>query len=125
MESEKLARTIIGLLQDKKAQDILLLKLKTINSFTDYFIIATGSVDVHLKAIVDHVENSLASHAESIHPAHVEGKTNLFWVLLDFGDVVLHLFTPEARSYYQLETLWGDVPSELINDSTTNPISAG
>ncbi|HEX05429.1 MAG TPA: ribosome silencing factor, partial [Bacteroidetes bacterium] len=73
-------------------------------------------VDVHTRAIVDHVERSLRKEEESIRPISVEGRTHLSWVLMDLGDVVLHVFQKEARDYYRLEQLWGDAPTERVQD---------
>ena len=73
---------------------------------TDFFIVASGSVDVHLKAIAENILSELK--AEGIAPLHVEGYDNLRWVLMDFVDVVLHLFLPETREFYAIERLWGD-----------------
>ncbi len=101
---------------DKQAVDILILDVQHVSTLADYFVIATGTVDVHRKAIVEHIENSLASLPQHIHPRHLEGVRHLYWILMDYGDVIVHVFSPEARNYYQLEKLWGDVPIERFND---------
>lgn len=101
---------------DKQAEDIVILDLRKLTSLADFFIVATGSVDVHVKAIVDHVERSIRSSAPHLKPMHVEGYSHLNWVLLDYGDVVVHVFRDESRRYYQLEKLWGDAPMERVED---------
>ncbi len=84
------------------------------SSVTDYFIIVTGAVDVHLKAIADHIMDDLKS--EKIRPLNIEGYDNLRWVLIDFVDVVVHLFLPDTRRFYSIEKLWGE--AEITRHST-------
>lgn len=89
-----------------KAQDVLSLDLRGISSATDYFLLATGASDVQVRAIADRVIDGLKS--EGIPPHQVEGMTAGRWVLIDYVDVVIHVFHPEPRAFYQLEELWGD-----------------
>lgn len=101
----------------KKATDLIILDLKNLTSMTDFFIVGTVSTDVHSRAvegaIVDWAMNEL-----QMRPWHIEGaEGSRNWVLLDYIDVVVHLFRPEARDYYSLERLWGDAPTEEIKDS--------
>lgn len=77
-----------------------------ISGVTDFYIVATGAVDVHLKAIADSILGTMKS--EKIHPLNLEGYDNLRWVLIDYFDVVVHLFLPETRKYYSIEKLWGE-----------------
>ena len=84
------------------------------SSVTDYFIIITGAVDVHLKAIADNILGELK--AEKIRPLNIEGYDNLRWVLIDFVDVVVHLFLPDTRKFYSLDKLWGE--AEITRYST-------
>jgi ribosome-associated protein len=93
---------------ERKAQDVLILDLRGISSATDFFVIATGTSDIQVKAVSEHVIEE--SKKEGQRPAHVEGLRTGRWVLLDFIDFVVHVFHPEAREFYQLETLWGDAP---------------
>jgi ribosome-associated protein len=93
---------------DRKATDIVALDLRALNDATDFFVIASGTSDAHVRGIADLVLERLAESA--IRPHHVEGLSNGRWVLLDFVDIVVHLFHPEARSFYQLERLWSDAP---------------
>ncbi|MDP8205901.1 MAG: ribosome silencing factor [Candidatus Electryonea clarkiae] len=110
MTIKKLAQQIAELLLDNQAEEVLVLHVKKLTTLADYFIIATGSVDVHVKGLVDHVQRSLADLKEPVHALRVEGYSNLSWVLIDFGDIIVHVFQPETREYYQLEKLWGDAP---------------
>lgn len=116
MTSKLLARKIAGYLRDKQAEDIVILNLSKLTTLADYFVIATGTVDVHVKAIVDHVRRSLTLLDDPVKPSHVEGYTHLSWVLLDYGDVIVHVLRPGTRDYYQLEKLWGDAPVERFAD---------
>jgi len=91
-----------------KALGIVVLDLKGISTATVYFVVATGRSDVQVKAIADHIVDELKK--EGVRPVHVEGARGARWVLLDYVDFVVHVFHPEARLFYQLETLWGDAP---------------
>ena len=93
---------------ERKAHDVTVLDLRGISSATDYFVIASGRSDVQVKAIAEHVVEALRE--EDVRAGHVEGLTGGRWVLLDFIDFVVHVFHPQARSFYQLENLWGDAP---------------
>lgn len=100
----ELAHTIVNILEDKKGEDIVLIDIQEVAYFTDYFVIATGTSDRML--------DSLAQAAtEEVKKAHQingrkEGQASEGWLVVDFGDVVLHLFAPEERDYYRLEELW-------------------
>lgn len=93
---------------DRKAEDVVALDLRGISSATDTFLIATGNSDVHVRAIAEHLIDELKK--EGVRPAHVEGMSGGRWVLIDYIDLVVHVFHPEARQFYQLEELWGDAP---------------
>jgi ribosome-associated protein len=116
LTSHQLARRVAELALDKQAEDILILDLRDLTTLADYFVIATGTVDVHTRAIVDSVERSLRKQEEPVRPLSIEGRTYLNWVLMDLGSVVLHVFQRDAREYYQLEKLWGDAPFERVQD---------
>ncbi len=118
--SELLARKIVELAASKKAEEITLLDLHKLTSITDFFIICTGNSDVQVKAISDAIVEGMKSE---VKPWHIEGRENLRWVLLDFVDVVVHIFHREARDFYQLERLWADAPMEVIELEDT-PVSA-
>jgi ribosome-associated protein len=96
------------LVLERKASDVVLLDLRGISSATDFFLLASGNSDIHVRAIADHVIDELKKEGE--RPGHVEGKEGGRWVLIDYIDLVVHVFHPSARAFYQLETLWGDAP---------------
>lgn len=93
---------------DHKAMDLVILDVKNISSFTDYFVICSGTSDRQVQAIASHVEEKLGEHA--FRPIGVEGKTQGRWVLLDYGDVFMHIFQKPIREFYDLERLWADAP---------------
>jgi ribosome-associated protein len=102
-----LARAIVAGLEEKKGEDILLLDLVGVCAFTDFFIIASGSSDRMLKALLEEVERKAKSEL-GYRAMGVEGDAESGWILVDFGDVVVHLFSPPVRAYYQLEELWNE-----------------
>ncbi|MFH1214705.1 MAG: ribosome silencing factor [Candidatus Neomarinimicrobiota bacterium] len=114
-QSYPLARRIAEIAADKKARDILLLDLRQLTSITDYFVICTGEVGPHVKAIVDEIDMQLRPDEK---PWHTEGYQHLSWVLMDYVNVVVHVFNPEAREYFNLEKLWADAPAEKITDES-------
>lgn len=93
---------------ERKAHDVLVLDLRGISTATDYFVIASGTSDVQVKAIADLIVDELKK--DGVRPEHVEGVRGGRWVLLDYIDFVVHVFHPQARQFYQLENLWGDAP---------------
>ncbi len=103
-----MARTIVDVISDKKGEDIVLLDTRSISFIADYFVIATAESDRQLKAIADDIQKQ--RKAESVLPLGVEGKPASGWVLLDYGSVIAHLFSPEMREYYHLERLWSEAP---------------
>ena len=112
-----LARGLAEAALEKRAEEVVLLDLRGITSMTDYFVVATVSTDVHARAVSEAVER-WAREELGERPWHVEGAEGArHWVLLDFVDVVVHLFQPEARDYYGLERLWGDAPREEFADT--------
>ena len=104
------ARRIAGLAQEKLAQDVLILDMRPVCSYTDFFVLATGQNARQTKAIWDEVHVRLKQEERAL-PTSVAGGPEGRWIVADYLDVVLHVFTPEAREYYRLEELWGDVPS--------------
>ena len=100
--------------QGPKAVDLVVLDLSSASAFTDAFVIATGRSDRQVKAIHDSIHQGMKND-HAMLPNHVEGLAEANWVLLDYGDVVVHVFTPPTREYYRLETLWGEVPSRTIS----------
>jgi len=105
-------RQISAALADRKAVDPVILDLRGLSEATDYFVIASGTSDTHVRGMAEHVMGQ-------VHPHHVEGLTQGRWVLLDYVDVVVHLFHPELREFYQLERLWGDAPPVPLSEVGT------
>jgi ribosome-associated protein len=99
---------------DRKARDVLVLDLRGISTATDFFVIASGSSDIHVRAIGEHMIDELKK--EKVRPGHVEGLETGRWVLVDYIDFVVHVFHPSARDFYQIETLWGDAPRHEMTD---------
>ena len=109
MSPERLATTIAAHAADKKAIDIVALDLAEVAGYTDFFVICSGNTDRQAKAIHDAIHLGLKKHHGRL-PRRVEGLGEARWILMDYLDVVVHVFTPEARDFYRLESLWGDVP---------------
>lgn len=105
LDSLELARKIAELLEDKKAENILVLDLRPERVIADFFIIATGTSDRNLKALAEHVRVELKDEY-GIHAASTEGIAESGWVLLDYGEIVVHILLEERRQYYDLEGLW-------------------
>ena len=114
MESTQLANKITDLIFNKKGYDVKILDLRKLTTITDYFVICTGDSDTQVKAIADEVNKELRD--EGIRSWHTEGYQKLNWVLLDYVDVVVHVFKKEIREFYNLEKLWGDAPSIDVID---------
>ena len=104
------ARRIAGLAQEKLAQDVVILDMRPVVSYTDYFVVCTGQNARQASAIYSEVHQRM-KHDVRLLPASVDGQREASWIVADYLDVVLHIFTPEAREYYRLEELWGDVPA--------------
>lgn len=99
-----LAHNIVEIASDKKASDVLLLDLRPLTTFTDYFVIMNGTSSVQLRALSENVQERLED--EGIRSLHAEGSPEDGWILIDYGPVVVHIFRPEQRAYYGLEQLW-------------------
>jgi ribosome-associated protein len=108
-----LARKIANLLSDKKALDIVILDVRGMTSYADYFVVGSGESDRQVSAMAEHVLTHL-KETENLRPIGHEGMDTGQWVLLDFGEVVAHLFFSEARSHYDLEGLWADAAREKV-----------
>jgi len=93
---------------DHKAIDLAILEVKKLSSFADYFVISSGSSDRQVQAIASHIEEKLGK--QGLHPLGIEGKREGRWVLLDYGDVIIHIFYQPIREFYDLERLWSDAP---------------
>jgi ribosome-associated protein len=113
MTPEQIALAITGYAADRKAQDIVQLDLRGILDYTDYFVICSGRSDRQAKAIHDAIQMGM-KHEHELLPRRVEGLSQARWILMDYLDVVVHVFTPETREYYRLEQLWGEAPSRVV-----------
>jgi ribosome-associated protein len=105
LETIDLARTLVEAMEDKKAEDIVLLDLTGQSVFTDYFVIGTGTSERQLKALIDAVSEA-ARDKHRVKSPRVEGHAEGGWVLMDFGSVIVHAFSAEQRKRYKLEELW-------------------
>ena len=113
MTGPELAETIAAYAADKKAIDLVELDLRGVLGYTDYFVICSGNTDRQTKAIHDAVNEGMKKD-HGILPRRVEGLSESRWILLDYLDVVVHVFTPETRDLYALERLWGEVPARAL-----------
>jgi ribosome-associated protein len=113
VNSERLAQAIAELADDKKATDIVELDLRGVLDYTDFFIVCTGNTDRQTKAIHDGIHSGM-KQAHGVLPERVEGVAEARWILMDYLDVVVHIFTPETRDFYRLEQLWGEVPARAL-----------
>ncbi len=110
------ARKIVKILDEKKAEDIKLIRISELTVLADYFIIANGTSNTHVRALAEEVEDVMGN--EGVLPRNIEGRST-GWILLDYGDIVVHVFTPADRDYYSLERLWKDADFEDISDIIT------
>jgi len=114
LDSHELARLVGKFALDKRAVDTVILDLRELTTVTDYFVICSGTADIHVKAIAEHIREGLRQ--EDQRPWHIEGLSYGTWVLMDYIDVVVHVFHQEKREFYGLERLWGDAPIERMED---------
>jgi ribosome-associated protein len=115
-EATILLENIIKGIFEKKGQNILKIDLRKLeNRITDYFVICHAASTTQVSAICDAVEDN-AREGAGQKPLHIEGLDNSFWVLLDYGDVIVHIFLEEYRNFYNLESLWSDAAIELMED---------
>ena len=118
LSSLEQARRIAALAQEKLAENVVILDMRPVCTFTDYFVICTGRNPRQTAAIWDEVHGRLKQE-DGLIPRTADGKQEGTWVLGDYLDVVLHVFTPEAREFYKLEELWGDVPAVELAEAAT------
>ena len=109
MESKKLALLCQELADNRKAEDITILDVRKLSSVTDYFVLASGGSEPHLRAIADEVITRLRDE-HGLRPRAVDGSMPTTWQVLDFNDVIVHVMRPDIREKYDLEALWGDAP---------------
>jgi len=109
MDSRKLALLCRELADNKKAEDIVILDVRKLSSVTDYFVIAAGTSEPHLRAIVDETTDRLREDY-GLRPKAIDGTLRAAWIVLDYFDVIVHVMRQDVRERYDLETLWGDAP---------------
>ena len=114
MTIEEMSQAICKAASDKKARDIVIMDMQGISSSTDYFVVCSANTATQVRAIADNIEEELGK--EGVDFNHKEGYREGEWVLLDYGDVVAHVFMQEAREYYALEQLWGDAKLSVYED---------
>ncbi|MFL5886567.1 MAG: ribosome silencing factor [Thermoleophilaceae bacterium] len=107
-----LADRVASIASDRKAIDIRVLDVREVVSYTDYFVICSGNTERQTKAIHDAVHEELKK--DGVLPRRVEGAREARWILMDYLDAVVHIFTPEARAFYRLDQLWGEVPARSV-----------
>jgi ribosome-associated protein len=113
-DTAALAERIAEIASDRKAIDIRVVDLRGIVSYTDFFVICSGNTERQTRAIRDAIYDELKHAAQRMLPRRTEGDREARWILLDYLDVVTHIFTPEAREYYRLEQLWGEAPARSV-----------
>jgi ribosome-associated protein len=112
--SNKIIDRIVELIFTKKGYDVKILDLRSLTAIADYFIICRADSDTQVKAIADEVDKKMRD--EGVRSWHTEGYRSLNWVLIDFVDIVVHVFKKESRDYYSLDKLWGDAPVVIAED---------
>ncbi len=116
MTPEELAETIALQAADKKAVDVVELDVREVIGYTDFFLVCSGNTARQTKAIHDGIHQTLKDE-HGLLPRRVEGVAEARWILMDYLDVVVHIFTPEARDFYRLEQLWGEVPARAMESA--------
>jgi ribosome-associated protein len=117
MGPEELVREIARLAEDKKAIEIVELDLRGVIGYTDYFLVCAGNTGRQAKAIHDGIMEGMKREHDRV-PRKVEGSAQTGWILMDYLDVIVHIFTPETRAFYRLEQLWGEVPVRAAGASS-------
>lgn len=114
-----LAAHAVDAMLEKKAHNISLMDMRQVSGVADYFVICTGDSELQIKAVADSIRERIKEQCEE-RPWHTEGTNHWQWVLLDYVDVVAHIFNPEKRQFYDLERLWGDAPREAVADDASS-----
>ena len=105
-------------MQDKKAEEVTVLDVRDLTSFTNYFIVCTGESEPQLRTIGRNIEEKMTG--TGLRPHHVEGKPENGWILMDYDDFVIHIFSREKRTFYDLERLWGDAPTLRLSEGISS-----
>ena len=116
LETEEAVKIAAHAASDKKATDLVVLDLRNAASFTEYFLICTGASTRQVQAISNAVEETLLKSGK--RPLHIEGYSSAEWILLDYGDFIVHVFSPASRRFYDLERLWRDAPRVEVGSET-------
>lgn len=115
--SEELANWVVKGMQEKKAQEIVVMDLRGVhNAFTDFFVVCSGTSDTQIEAIADSVDKEVWESGK-IHVHAVEGKANREWILMDYYDVIVHVFLKDKRDFFKLEELWGDAKFSYLPEA--------
>jgi ribosome-associated protein len=115
LSPDRLADLVAGYAADVKAIDLVELDLRDVLGYTDYFVICSGNTDRQAKAIHDRIHQGMKKE-HGVLPRRVEGLAEARWILMDYLDVVVHVFTPDAREFYRLEQLWGEAPKRAVGE---------
>lgn len=114
MESKEIMQNIVKLMDAKKASDIKVLDISALTTMADYFVICSGNSGIHMRAVADEIDEKLSEL--NINPRGREGVNNDFWILLDYSDVIVHIFNKESRDFYSIENLWADASEVDISN---------
>ncbi|MGE5472936.1 MAG: ribosome silencing factor [Ignavibacteriales bacterium] len=117
MNSTETVDAVISILEDKKAKDIKVLEVKDVTLVADYFVISSGTSTTHIKSLADELEVKLEDE-KGIKMHHREGYNSARWILLDYGDVIVHIFHQDDRAYYNLEKIWSEAKDVIIQGKT-------
>lgn len=117
MESQDLLKTVVKAADDKKANDLMILNMQGLSPMADYFVIGHGNSDRQVQAIVREIKDQV--HEQGLTIKRLEGFDEAKWILMDIGDVVVHIFQKDDRAYYNLERLWGDAPTIQVESVLT------
>jgi ribosome-associated protein len=112
LETNELVERIAAIASDKKAADIRVLDVREIVGYTDFFVICSGNTERQTKAIHEGIHDELKR--DGVYSRRIEGEREARWILMDYLDCVVHIFTPDARAYYRLEQLWGEAPARSV-----------
>ena len=112
LESNELARKVVDIASDRKAEDIVMLDISKVSIIADYFVICSGTSDRQVRAIAREIDEQLGK--AGVNPISVEGMNDAKWVLMDYGSVLVHVFDPATRAFYQLEQLWAGAQPVLV-----------
>ena len=112
LESNELARKVVDIASDRKAEDIVMLDISKVSIIADYFVICSGTSDRQVRAIAREIDEQLGK--AGVNPISVEGMNDARWVLMDYGSVLVHIFDPATREFYRLEQLWADAQPVLV-----------